>query len=161
MKRRYVRYFVVTQNGERGPLTVIKVNCLFQKGELRGDQMCREETSTRQRRLDEVFPHFAPPATTVVEARRTVAMWNQEAGRASITFGVVLLAIAALQYSSFGIAPWTLSFIIVGVGAIVNGVRQRRRGDAAREKLEMDEAREARSGGGLGGLGGRGEAREK
>jgi hypothetical protein len=38
-------------------------------------------------------------------------------------------------------APWTIRFLIVGVGAIVNGIRQRRKGEAGTAKLVTDESK--------------------
>jgi hypothetical protein len=134
-----MRYFVVTDGGESGPHTPAVLNRMFQKGQVRGEQLCREENSQQTRRLDEVFRHFAPSQEVVMKARKNVAQWNQQAGAASISLGIVFVAIGVFRTLITTNIFSGIAFFIVGIGLIVNGVAQRRRGVAAAAKLAASE----------------------
>jgi hypothetical protein len=139
-----MKYFVTTEFGEAGPYTAATLNRMFQKGQVRGDHLCREENSQQRRRLDDVFRHFAPSATVVVDARRNVARWNQNAGRASTNTGWIMVGIAMIWMILMqGVAAWTIAVLIVGIGLVVNGNAQHRRGKLAAAQLSELESPEA------------------
>lgn len=127
-----MNYHVVVDGRETGPFPPAALNRMRRKGEIRGEQLCRLENGTELRRLDEVFRHFAPSQEVVAEARKNVARWNVDAGTSSISVGAVMagggLLRTVLTMDLRGVA-----FIIVGIGLLVNGYAQRRRGELARQ----------------------------
>src|SRR5690349_1785683 len=124
-----MKYYLVTAQGETGPFTVEKVNRMFQKGEVRGEQLCRAENSKETQRLDAVFKHFAPSQAVAVKARREVANYNVSAGSGSVNTGVLMAGAATFAlFASSHFLIWKIGFIIVGISLIVNGMSQQKRG---------------------------------
>ncbi len=56
-----MNYFLVTPDGETGPLTVAQLNRMFARHEITSAQLCRRENMTEARRLDEEFRHMRSP----------------------------------------------------------------------------------------------------
>jgi hypothetical protein len=135
------KFFVLTGSGETGPFAPSVLNRMFSKGEIQGTQMCRREDQSETHRLDEVFRHMGPSQAVVEVARKNVAAYNVASGTGSIKIGAVmlggnLLALLAIQRIS-------IPFIIVGIGLLVNGLAQRRRGEASRAALPSKPANES------------------
>lgn len=133
-----MKYYVLTEAEESGPYSAATLNRMFQKGQVRADQLCREEGSQQTRRLDEVFRHFSPSKEVVLEARKNVSKWNQQAGAASTSLGIGFLTFGILRAVMRGNIFSGVALLIVGIGLVVNGVAQRRRGDAAAANLPPD-----------------------
>jgi hypothetical protein len=130
-----MNYWVLTPTGETGPYSVATLNRMHQKGEVRGDQMCRAEKATAVRRLDEVFRHWAPPQDVVHEARKNVAQWNQQAGQAAITGGLAMIGYGIFKMIQLGTPLAGIPFLVVGIGLLAAGISQLRRGKAGAARV--------------------------
>jgi hypothetical protein len=130
-------YYITTAQGETGPFTVEKLNRMFQKGEIRGEQLCRVEDSQQQRRLDEVFKHFAPSQAVALKARRDVAAHNVSSGGGSVSLGGALVAGALFAMIGLQrISAWKIGAIIAGIWLIMNGMKQQKQGLDAQKKMK-------------------------
>jgi hypothetical protein len=134
-----MKVFIITSEGEQGPLTAAQINRLYARGKLKPDQLCRVEGIEGNKPIHEVFRHLAAPNQEVVAATRNqVAAYNRDEGNSGVATGWIMVFMGICFIIFFN--PFNVGFglLIVGVGFIVRGQAQLRRGEKALAELRAD-----------------------
>jgi hypothetical protein len=136
-----MKVFLITPEGEQGPLTAAQINRLHAQGKLKLDQMCRVEGSEGTKRVTDVFRHLAPKKDVVTAARKQVAVYNRNEGNSGVTTGTIMILAGIFCILFFNPLNIGFGLFIVGMTLIVRGQAQLRRAEKARQALHADDDR--------------------
>jgi hypothetical protein len=127
-----MKVFLITPEGEHGPLTVAQINRLHSQGQLKPDQLCRVDGAGEIKPIAEVFRHLAPKQEVVTAARKQVAAYNRDAGNSGVVTGSIMLVVGVcciLFFNPFNIG---VGLLIVGTTLIARGQAELRKAEKAR-----------------------------
>jgi hypothetical protein len=135
------KYHIITPQGESRPFQYGELSIMFQKGQLKLGDLCREDGTPEAKRLDVLFPNWTEQAAASRGVEEESARRSIKEGGRQLLIGAVMIAVPAAMFVFDRIGTLHIAIFLVGLGMLSRGVAQKRRGTLALARLGWDENR--------------------